>query len=203
MPREIQMADYETFIGAWIMDDLSICDELIAFHKGNKEAKLGSVIKEGKPTVLKEHKDSVDSRLMFHYPVTQRYLNELDRILNLYGQKYPSCTMGAPVRAEAVNVQEYFPGGGFHMWHCERLGPGWPENSRHLVYMTYLNDVTDGGETEWLHQKLKVKPQKGLTVIWPTDWTHAHRGITSPTQFKYIVTGWYQYFDSSSPTRPF
>jgi hypothetical protein len=65
--------------------------------------------------------------------------------------------------------------------------------SRHLVFMTYLNDVTDGGETEFFYQKLKVKPEKGLTLIWGADWTFTHRGITSPTQTKYIVTGWFNY----------
>ena len=48
--------------------------------------------------------------------------------------------------------------------------------------MTYLNDVTDAGETEWYHQRLKIQPQKGLTIIWPCDWTHTHRVVPSPTQ---------------------
>ena len=59
--------------------------------------------------------------------------------------------------------------------------------------MTYLNDVVDGGETEWYYQNIKIKPVKGLTVIWPTDWTYTHRGLTSPTQTKYIATGWFNF----------
>ena len=55
--------------------------------------------------------------------------------------------------------------------------------------MTYLNDVSDGGETEFFHQKLKVKPVKGKTVLWPTDFTHLHRG-NPPYEAKYIATGW-------------
>ena len=49
--------------------------------------------------------------------------------------------------------------------------------------------------TEFQYQKLKVKPVKGKMVIWPTDFTHFHRGITSPTQDKYIATGWLNFFD--------
>ena len=56
--------------------------------------------------------------------------------------------------------------------------------------MTYLNDVEDGG-TEFYYQKLKTKAKKGLTLIWPTDFTHTHRGIVSKTKEKYIVTGWF------------
>jgi hypothetical protein len=61
--------------------------------------------------------------------------------------------------------------------------------------MTYLNDVNDDGETEFYYQNLKIKPQKGKTVIWPADWTHTHRGITSPTQEKYIITGWFNFIN--------
>jgi hypothetical protein len=203
MPTEIILPDSAAFMGAWMLDDLDICDELIRFHKANHEAKPGAIIVEGKNTVMKDYKDSFDSKMLFHFPETQRYLKSLEQVMELYKQKFPACTTGAPTRVEAVNVQEYFPGGAFHSWHAERLGPDFPENSRHLVYMTYLNDVVEGGETEFFHQQIKIKARRGLTVIWPTDWTHAHRGIPSPSQFKYIVTGWYQYYNKNTPDRPF
>ena len=66
-------------------------------------------------------------------------------------------------------------------------------NFRHLVWMTYLNDVEEGGETEFYYQKLKVKPRKGLTLIWPVDWTHTHRGIVAPKEEKMILTGWFSF----------
>ena len=55
--------------------------------------------------------------------------------------------------------------------------------------MTYLNDVEDGG-TEFLNQKCEVKARKNLTLIWPADWTHTHRGVISQTKEKTIITGW-------------
>ena len=61
--------------------------------------------------------------------------------------------------------------------------------------MTYLNDVNDAGETEFLHQNIKIKPEKGLTIIWGADWTFTHRGIPSPTEEKTIVTGWLSFID--------
>jgi hypothetical protein len=56
--------------------------------------------------------------------------------------------------------------------------------------MTYLNDIKEGGETEWFHQKLKIKPEKGLTVIWPAEWLYLHRGCVAKKETKYIITGW-------------
>ena len=51
----------------------------------------------------------------------------------------------------------------------------------------------DQGGTEFYYQNMTIQPKKGLTVIWPADWTHTHRGIVSPTQEKYIITGWFSY----------
>jgi len=59
--------------------------------------------------------------------------------------------------------------------------------------MTYLNDVEDGGETEWYYQNLKVKPEKGLTFLWPTDWMFTHKGYAPVNANKYIITGWYHF----------
>ena len=87
----------------------------------------------------------------------------------------------------------YPPTGGYFVWHCERTNPYGDVGRRVLVFMTYLNDVEDGGETEFYYQKLRVKPEKGKTLIWPADWTHAHRGLTSKSQSKFIVTGWYEF----------
>ena len=64
------------------------------------------------------------------------------------------------------------------------------------MFMTYLNDVTDAGQTEFKIQKRKVNARRGKTLIWPVDWTHTHRGIVSPTQSKYIVGGWFSYLDT-------
>jgi hypothetical protein len=38
-----------------------------------------------------------------------------------------------------------------------------------------------------------VQPKKGLTLIWPADWTFTHRGVPSPTQEKIITTGWFNF----------
>lgn len=90
------------------------------------------------------------------------------------------------------NIQRYHPGEGYHKFHCER-GANSKDLRRVLVWMIYLNDVTDGGQTEFYYQKHKETPEQGKLVIWPSDWTHIHRGVTSSTQTKYILTGWFSH----------
>ena len=88
------------------------------------------------------------------------------------------------------NLQKYLPGDHFSAIHCERTDL----QSLHRIFawMTYLNTVNEGGETYWVHQDKKIKPEKGLTVFWPADWTHVHHGLTSPEE-KMIATGWISY----------
>ena len=36
----------------------------------------------------------------------------------------------------------------------------------------------------------KIKPEIGKTLIWPAEWTHAHKGEILKSGIKYIITGW-------------
>tara|TARA_R100001015_G_C4552905_1_gene114369 strand:- start:76 stop:702 length:627 start_codon:yes stop_codon:yes gene_type:complete len=80
-------------------------------------------------------------------------------------------------------------GGGYHVWHCENTII-W---QRQLVWTLYLNDIEEGGETEFLNQKRRIQPKKGTMCIFPANWTHTHRGNPPLDKEKYIGTGWYAY----------
>ena len=88
-----------------------------------------------------------------------------------------------------VLLQKTEPTQGYHMFHGENIN--WNVSDRTLAWMVYLNDVEEGGETEWLYQQRKIKPTKGTVCIWPGSFTHLHRG-NPPMSEKYIATGWYQ-----------
>jgi hypothetical protein len=182
----------ENFILQEYLDDLSICDSLIEIHKNSTEKEPGIVFTQGMPTIKPDIKDSTDISLPVE--LGGPYVVALQKIVEKYIKKYPYCNKGAPWKIVSnIPIQHYKPNQGYFVWHDERNNATHPTTTRHLVFMTYLNDVTDGGETEFLHQKLKIQPRKGLTLIWPADWTYTHRGITSPTQEKYIITGWFNY----------
>lgn len=173
------------------LNDLSICDKLIQYHTNDNNkgpGKIGSGVNKNK-------KDSIDSNL--DGELKQEYEKALQQVCCSYIDKFSFCNYYSPwAILEPINVQHYKPNGGYKAWHCERSLATPPFNQRHLVFMTYLNDVEDGGETEWVYQNLKLVPKKGLSVLWPVDWTYTHRGIPSPTQEKYIVTGWYSFYNA-------
>lgn len=176
------------FIAGWYIDH-EICDELIEYHK-NSDEKFEGKIGRG---IVKEVKDSTDVKLKDH-ELLLAYYGRIKNVAHEYIKKYPNSNEYSPWGIdEDMLIQHYKPGQGFLSWHTERSVLYWPVSARHLVFMTYLNTLTDGGETEWFHQNLKIKPEKGLTVIWPVDWTFTHRGVTSNTQEKYIATGWFSF----------
>ena len=143
----------------------------------------------------KEDKDSTDiilSTTITHF-ATIAFFNNLQDVLNKYVEKFPWCAAYGRFRISPhYNHQSYPLNGGYKTWHTERSDASPEVGNRLFAWMTYLNDVPDGG-TEWFHQSLYVPAQKGYTVIWPTDWTHTHRGRPSPTTEKQILTGWFEF----------
>lgn len=183
----------ENFIHLEFLKNKNICDELIEYFRKNEHLKCeGQVSNKNGRIINKDHKDSYD--IVIEEDYFQNYFNELQTIVNNYKKIFPYCDEYAPWKiVEKVNIQQYLPGGGFKKWHTERTDGHSDASRRHLVFMTYLNDVIDEGETVFYHQRIKIPPQKGLTMIWPADWTYTHKGIPSKTQEKYIVTGWYSF----------
>jgi len=88
-------------------------------------------------------------------------------------------------------IQRTGPKQGYHLWHIEN--GGLTSANRVVAYTLYLNDVAEGGETEYLYQGLKVKPEAGKLVFWPVGYSHPHRGNPIYKGYKYIITGWYTY----------
>ena len=193
--REHEVNKLDNFIMGWYLDNNEICDTIIEFYKNNPNKKLGTVYDNSDRLFDQNRKLSIDCALNENDSLMSLYVKDvLTQVMPLYIKKYNYCQeYGKFLNKEGTNVQYYPPNGGFFVWHCERSTGKFPSTTRHLVYMTYLNDVDDGGETEFYYQNVKIKPEKGLTLIWPADWTFTHRGLPSPTEEKYIVTGWFNY----------
>ena len=50
--------------------------------------------------------------------------------------------------------------------------------------------MSEGGETEFLYQHKRIKPEKGKLIIWPANFPFVHRGNPPLNQEKYILTSW-------------
>ncbi|WNG39874.1 2OG-Fe(II) oxygenase [Archangium violaceum] len=101
--------------------------------------------------------------------------------------------VGFLYRYGELNVQKYQKGtGGYPHWHSEI----YPKDAsceplhRVLAFQFYLNDVSQGGETEFFYQEKKVQSKAGRMLIFPAGFTHTHRGNRPESNDKYIITSW-------------
>ena len=180
------------FIGAWRMEPFSICDNLINYFESKQRKQVKGRTGGG---LNLDAKNSVDIPVLpkeINLPgneVLKKYFHALFACHKDYLEQWPFLKgIAKNLEIGTFNLQRYKVGQHFNTMHTERSGL----DSLHRIFawMTYLNDVDDGGATYFSHYDLEVKPRKGLTLIWPSEWTHAHKGDVINTGSKYIITGW-------------
>lgn len=180
------------FIGSWNLESSVLCDDIIQYFELNvnkqKKGRTGSGLNQG----FKKSTDINIAPNEIKLPenhVFNMYLSALFTCHQDYILQWPF--LGGflnKVEIGSFNIQRYQAGEHFQQLHCERTSIS--TLHRILAWMTYLNDVEDGGSTYFNHYDLEIKPRKGLTLIWPAEWTHAHKGNIVNSGSKYIITGW-------------
>lgn len=191
--KEYKLNNNQDFIQGYYISNDKVIDDLIKFFDNSKN-KVEGLCSKGVDKSIKDSTDiNIHPQKIRFYIELSNYFKELEKCLEIYKSKYKYCYhyLEDWWINDNFNIQKYEPKQAYHQFHCERGNLN--TSDRHLVWMTYLNDVEEGGETEWYYQKLKVKPEKGLTFIWPSDWTFTHKGHSPIKTNKYIITGWYHF----------
>ena len=185
------------FIGSWIMNPLSICDELITYFESNQNKQKRGTSGVGKNLDIKNSIDITVSPKEIKLPgneVFEKYFHNLFSCYKDYVLQWPFLSVFPEnLQVGKFNLQRYQSGQHFQSMHAERTSL--ETLHRVFAWMTYLNDVDvkEGGSTFFSHYGLEVQPRKGLTLIWPAEWTHAHKGNLLNADSKYIITGWMQF----------
>ena len=108
-----------------------------------------------------------------------------------YAHKYGILNELSAHKIFSMKIQKTEPSQGYHTWHCESTCR--EDAVRLLTWTVYLNDDFEAGETEFLYQQYRYKPNKGDIIIFPAAFTHTHRGNPPIGGVKYIITGWVEY----------
>ena len=119
--------------------------------------------------------------MMLNYDLAWNHYIENTGAKDAYGQEKFFYT--------GLKIQKTLPTEGYHVWHIEH-GPGHDNECRAFVFSIYLNDVEEGGETEFLNFSKRVQPKAGRIVIWPAAFPYVHRGNPPLSGEKYIITSW-------------
>jgi prolyl 4-hydroxylase len=121
--------------------------------------------------------------------VNQKMYSELGIL-----EEYSEVTQGQiyQVGQEFRHHHDYFFGDGF-INHCLASG------QRTWTFMIYLNDVEEGGETDFPEIKTTIKPLKGMAVVWKNsdgkdteNSASLHAGLPVKQGKKMIITKWFR-----------
>jgi hypothetical protein len=94
------------------------------------------------------------------------------------------------LQADMFMIQKYEKQEGKYIYHNDFHVDFSQEKYRVLTYLWYLNDVHDGGETEFWGGDFNIKPETGKLILFPACWSYPHRGKMPISNNKYIITGW-------------
>ena len=170
-----------------------VCDEIVdRFNKD--ERKRQGVTTGGQVHInIKKSMDLPIGELEEWKDIDQIIFDSVAENLQIYGDKVhnglgnvetPLPLWTDKVRDYGYNVKKYEPGDYFH-WHVDRqASQSWV---RTIALIWYLNDVEEGGETEFIYGR-SIKPEKGKLLMFPACWTYPHRGLSPRNGDKYIIT---------------
>lgn len=178
--------------------DEDFCEHYISFYKEMEKNKL--VLERETPSHIKDDNNyDIISNIKFanqkgikEFNVNYTASDFTDKFFNdvypIYLKKYSILDLFSKHAIQDIKLQKTVPQTGYHVWHCESGSVG--NRNRIMAFILYLNTVTHGGETEFLYQTKRIKPQQGRLVLFPTSYTHVHRGNPPLKGNKYILTGW-------------
>ena len=127
----------------------------------------------------------LSKELYFHL---KKYVKKFDFIDNDNNMLYP-IRSGKNVVTECMQIQKYEKNVGKYVYHNDFNADFNNNRYRVLTFLWYLNDIDDGGETEFFND-FRIKPKAGKLILFPASWTFPHKGRIPISDNKYIITGW-------------
>ena len=195
--------------------DLEDCKNIIERFENNPQQQYQGIMGRGVDRTHKDTRDiTISEYLTTWQDVDDMFFENVSRYIPLYEEtisdrlgikysheNYPQCGEQVPIKPASIVdgdigrngsddngylLQRYEPGGHYE-WHHDHMTN--LENTRYLTVMWYLNDVEEGGETEF-YDGTKIKPKAGTLVMFPATWTFYHRALPPVSGNKYISTTW-------------
>lgn len=100
------------------------------------------------------------------------------------------CLKGKSFQMDGFQIQKYEKNKGIYIYHDDFFPEYDKKRYRVITFLWYLNTIEDGGETEFWGN-VKVKPEEGKLILFPSFWCFPHRGNVPISDDKYVIAGWF------------
>lgn len=120
--------------------------------------------------------------------IDEKIYQELKSSVTDYLSNFQYLSTAPNVEDTGYLWQMYKQNSGYYKEHID--GEQWSYNvyNRVAAIICYINTVEEGGETFFRYQDLKVKPQKGSVVVFPTSWMYPHEALIPLSSDKLILS---------------
>ena len=177
------------------------CQQIIDLYEDNpKYHHKGTIIEvEGKTSILRDGSKKCmemffKSEDLENRDVLEPLSSALKKTIVQYVLRYPFLKQLTEwSTSHTFKMQKYLPGEAYFALHAENTGHRDGVTDRRLIaWMVYLNNVAEGGETEF-RNGLQIKPKAGTLLIFPPLWTYPHKANPAVSHTKYIATTYTHY----------
>jgi len=175
------------------------CEDIIDFYEKSNDKRPGHVgIGVHDPTI----KDSIDISLpeiIYNSncksdEITALISSTLYKQLVIYSKNINTnynnylIFKNKPIQYKGAVIAKYNKNKGKYIYHTDLTIN---QNSHRVItFVFYLNDVFEGGETEFLGGDFSIKPEHGKLLLFPSSRNFPHRGNIPISNDKYIISGW-------------
>jgi predicted 2-oxoglutarate/Fe(II)-dependent dioxygenase YbiX len=94
------------------------------------------------------------------------------------------------IEAEIKDVEHYgllkYSAGEEYKFHYD----GGTESKRSISVLIYLNDDYVGGEIDFPHLNVKIKPKAGTLMLFPSNYAYGHIAHPVESGTKYVIVTW-------------
>lgn len=172
---------------------ISFCEEIIRYYELSHDIIRSGCTAGGVQENIKKTQDVDIARYNRFFMIETKLREKLHKAVDKYFQGLPNrigwYKLSRKCIIPTIKLQRYTANEGFYVKHTDES----EDQDRILVFMWYLNDVDEGGETVfYAHDKevLRIKPKAGTLIIFPSTWTYPHCGLMPISSNKYICNGW-------------
>ena len=188
----------KNFIGMWDIENDNLLKNIIDFFNNNHESHKPGTIALGKTD--KNKKDLLELTINpkqvkeNKIEIFNEYINNLIECYNDYQEQWDFLKNWQRIYIGPFKIEKHLVSGHHLELNCERQNI----NSSHkiLSWITFLNDISDDeGNIIFNYYNIAIKPKKGTTLIFPSDWTHLHQQEVMKNSEKFTIRGSFHFPD--------
>lgn len=189
----------KNFIGMWDIENDILLKNIIDFFNNNHESHKPGTIALGKTD--KNKKDLLELTINpkqvkeNKIEIFNEYINNLIECYNDYQEQWDFLRNWQRIYIGPFKIEKHLVSGHHLELNCERQNI----NSSHkiLSWITFLNDISDDeGKIIFNYYNIAIKPKKGTTLIFPSDWTHLHQQEVMKNSEKFTIRGSFHFPDT-------